>query len=183
MPRAPPDQRTSTLRIVVEPAARDGGEQVGRDRVRLAAADEAGEVEGMDADVGKHCRLAGARRVGAPLSLLLAVGVDRLGQPVLDIGGMYGDEPSELTVRHHFARLADHRVAGVVERHEEFAPPRGGQRDQRLRVGQRGRQRLVADHVDARLQEGRCDRRMQMVGRHDDDRLDAVRPALPRLSP
>ncbi len=90
---------------------------------------------------------------------------------------MYGDQPSERTVRHHFARLADHRITGVVERHQEFAPPRGGERDQRFRVGQRGRQRLVADHIDPRLQEGRCDRCVQMVGGNDDDRLDAVRPA------
>ena len=59
--------------------------------------------------------------------------------------------------------------------------PRLRQRHQRLRFGERGRQRLVADHVDAGLEEGGGDRRMQMVGRDDDDRLDAVGPG--RLGP
>ena len=63
----------------------------------------------MDADVGQHRRLAGARRIGAPFGLLVAVRVDRQSQPVLDIGGVDGDDASELAGRHHLARLADHR--------------------------------------------------------------------------
>ena len=130
----------------------------------------------MHADVGQHRRLAGARRIGAPLRLLLALRVDRQRQPVLDVGGVHGDDPPELAGRHHLARLPDHGVAGVVERHDELAFSRARQRHQRLGLGKRGRQRLVADHVDAGLEKGRRHRRMQMIGRHDDDRLDAVGP-------
>ncbi len=46
-------------------------------------------------------------------------------------------------------------------------------------LGQGGRQRLVADHVDTGLEERAGHRHMQMVRRDDDDGLDAVgAPAL-----
>ena len=82
----------------------------------------------------------------------------------------------ELARRDHLARLPDHGVAGVVERHDELALPRPRQRHQRLGLGERRRQRLVADHVDAGFEEGGGDRRVQMVGRDDDHGLDAVGP-------
>ena len=48
-----------------------------------------------------------------------------------------------------------------------------------LGLAPRRRQRLVADHVDAGLEEGSGGCRMDVVGRDDGDRLDAVlRPAL-----
>ena len=49
-----------------------------------------------------------------------------------------------------------------------------------LRLGQRRGQRLVADHVDAALQELARRRRVHVVGRDDRHRLDAVLP--PRLA-
>ena len=54
-----------------------------------------GEAEGVDADVGEAGRAAGARRVGAPFGLLLAVGVDRQGQPVLDVFGAHDADVAE----------------------------------------------------------------------------------------
>ncbi len=48
-----------------------------------------------------------------------------------------------------------------------------------LGVAQVGGERLVADDVDAALQEGACHGEMHVVGRDDGDRLDAVlQPAL-----
>ena len=89
---------------------------------------------------------------------------------------MHGNDPAEFAGRHHLARLPDHGVAGVVERHDEPAVFRARQRHQRLGLGQRRRQRLVADHVDAGFEERGGDRRVQMVGRDDNDGFDAVGP-------
>ncbi len=89
----------------------------------------------MDADIGEHRRLAGARRIRAPLRLLLALGIDRQRQPVLHIGGMDGDDLAEFAGRHHLARLPHHGVAGVVERDDELPPERPRERHQRLGFG------------------------------------------------
>ena len=85
-------------------------------------------------------------------------------------------ERPEFAGRDHLARLPHHGVAGVVEGDEEAPALRVGQRHQRLGLRKRDRQRLVADHVDAGLEERRRDRRVQVVRRDDDDRLDAVGP-------
>ena len=79
--------------IVVEAAAGHGGGEIGGDLGDIQAGDELREVIGMDADIGEAGRLAGARRIGAPFRLLLAVGIDRQRQPVLDIGGMDDAQP------------------------------------------------------------------------------------------
>ncbi len=63
--------------VVVELAALDEGRQLGRDRLRLGSGDEAGEVVGVRADVADRAARTGARRIGAPLGLLLAARLDR----------------------------------------------------------------------------------------------------------
>ena len=66
---------------------------------------------------------------------------------------LHDADRAELAGRHHLARLPHHRVAGVVVRQDEHAvrsPPRPRQVE---RVLERRGQRLVADHVDAGLQE------------------------------
>lgn len=130
----------------------------------------------MHADVGKHRRLPRARRVGAPFGLLLALRVDRLRQPVLDVSAVHRHDAAEFARCHHFARLPRHGVTGVVQCDEEAALLGFRQRHQRLSFGKRRRQRLVADDVDAGFQKSSGDRRTQMGGRDDDHRLDAVRP-------
>ena len=58
--------------VVVEPPARHEGVQVGGQVGDLVAGDEVGEVVGMGADVADRAGGAGARRIGAPLGLLVA---------------------------------------------------------------------------------------------------------------
>ncbi len=60
------------------------------------------------------------------------------------------------------------------------APEELRQLGQLLGLSQRGRERLVADHVDALPQERLGDREVHVIRRHDRDRLDAV--LQPRLS-
>ena len=118
----------------------------------------------------------GARRVRAPLRLLLAFGVDRLGQPVLDVARVNDPDVADLARGDHLARLPDHRIAGIVERDREHETGCAGEFDQFLRLGERGRQRLVADDVDARFEECFGDGIVQVVGGHDRHGFDAVRP-------
>ena len=107
------------MRVVVEPAARNEGREVGGDCLDLEAGDEERKIMRMDADVGETGRGAGAGGVGAPFRLLLPVGVDRLRQPVLDIGCVHDPDGADVAGRDHLTRLTHHRIASVVERDGE----------------------------------------------------------------
>ena len=128
----------------------------------------------MGADVAQRTTRTGLRRVHAPGGLLLACGFQRGAQPVLHVLGVYQTNISQIARRHHGPGLAGHGVAAVVvgQRKQAVAGAHAGH--QRLRVGQRRGQRLVANHVDARLQKSLRHGRVQVVGRDDGDRVDAV---------
>ena len=160
--------------IVIDPPPRHEALQVGAERLQLQPADKAGQVIGMGADVADAAAGAGARRVGAPFGLFRPGGLQRLGQPVLRIFHLHHPQLAQFARRHHLARLAHHRIAGIVM----------GQDEQRLRalrrlqhplgLGQRRGQRLVTDHVDAAFQEFPRRRVMHVVGGDDRHRLDPL---------
>ena len=84
---------------------------------------------------------------------------------------------AELPGQYHLARLAYHRVGGksVGDAEDEAARPCPfGEVE---RISERRGQRLVADHVDALVEERAGDRVMKVVGRGDGNRLDPVRAA------
>ena len=107
----------------------------------------------MRADVAERAAGAGALRIGAPLGLLLAGGLGRVGQPVLRVLDLHEADLAELAVLHHLARVAHHRIAGVVVRQGEDAA-RLLDRACSFFASASERQRLVADDVDAGLEEG-----------------------------
>jgi hypothetical protein len=129
----------------------------------------------VDSDVGKTCGGARATRIGSPFRLLVSVGVDRHRQPILDISRVDDSDVADFAGFDHFARLAHHRIAGVVEGHRKDEPFRTREFDQLRRFGEGRRQRLVADDVDSSLEEGLRHREVQVVRGDDDDGLDAVR--------
>ena len=106
--------------------------------------------------------------------LLLAGGFERFGQPVLCVLDLDDTDLAEQAVLHPLPGLPHHRIAGVVVGDGEDAPVLRGQRFEAARFLDRRCQRLVADDVDAGLQERLGHRRVQMVRRDDGDRLDAV---------
>ncbi len=163
------------MRVVVEPAARHEGREIRRDGVEFEARHEQSQTVGVHADVGETCGSAGARRIGAPFRLLVSVGVDRQGQPILDISCVDDPNVAEFASFDHFARLAHHRIAGVVQSHRKNQPLCARELDQLGRFSKRRRQRLVADDVYARFEERFCDREVQVVRGDDDDGLDAIR--------
>ena len=108
------------MRVVVEPATGNEGREIGGDGVKFEPGDEQREIMRVHADVGETGGSAGAGGIGAPFRLLLAVRVDRLGQPILDIGRVDDAQLPEFAGRDHFARLPHHGIAGVVERDREY---------------------------------------------------------------
>ena len=129
----------------------------------------------MNADVGEACRGPRAIRICAPFRLFVSVGVDRKGEPVLDVSRVDDPDVADFASFNHFARLAHHRIAGVVEGHRKNEPFGAGELDQFRSLGERRRQRLVADDVNSRLEERLGDGEVQVVRGYDDDSLDAVR--------
>ena len=107
----------------------------------------------MGADVADRAAGAGARRVGAPVGLLVAGLLERRrSASPADIRPAPRRISPSSPVRHHRARLPDHRIAGVVVgQHEDARRSRGDSLRQLPRLGQRRGQRLVADDVDAAL--------------------------------
>jgi hypothetical protein len=124
--------------VVVEPAPGHEGRQIRRYCVDFEAGHKERKVMGMDADIGEAGRGARALRIGSPLRLLMAAGVDWLRQPVLDIGGMNDPYVADLARSDHLARLPNRRVAGIVEGDGEDEPRGARELNEFLRLGHRG---------------------------------------------
>ena len=152
------------LGVVVKPAAVDDAAQLGAQRAHALGAHMLGQLEGMAADVADAGPRTGLRRVGAPAGLLLALLLDGLGQPVLQVFHLHQAQLAQRPALDPLARLAHHRVAGVVVGQRQQQAGLGGQRLQLAGVGTAGGQRFVADHRDAGLQEGGGHRHRQVVG-------------------
>ena len=140
-----------------------------------------GEVIGVGADVAERPAGARALRIGAPLGLLVAALLGRPGQPVLRIFDLHQPKDAEIAALDHLAHPAHQRIAGVIVGEGEEAARLLDRRLHPLGFGERHRQRLVADDVDARLQEGDGRPGVHVVGGDDRNRLDPVRPLGLRL--
>ena len=77
---------------------------------------------------------------------------------------------------HHLARLADHRISGVVVGQAEDQASTLDDLRQVQRVFQSRGQRLIADDVNSGFKKSFGGSVMQIVGRDDADNLDAVVP-------
>ena len=108
----------------------------------------------MRADVAERPAGARALRIDAPLGLLVAALLGRPGQPVLRIFDLHQAELAEIAALDHLAHPAHQRIAGVIVGEREDAARLLDRRLHPLGFGERHRQRLVADDVDARLEEG-----------------------------
>ena len=105
----------------------------------------------MRANIARGPARARSCRVCAPIGLLLACGFNWFGQPVLDIFHIHQANIAQGACRDHLARLADHRIAGVIVRQRKDHAAGLCRLGQFLGLGQGGCQRLVADHMDAAL--------------------------------
>jgi hypothetical protein len=159
--------------VVFQPPALDEGRGVGKQLAHLEARDVAREVLGVRPDVAEGAR-AGLLGVGAPAGLLVALLLQRRGEPALRVLGDDLANGAQLAVPHQIARLLDQRVAGVVVREREHDVLLIHETAQRFRVAEGGRHRLVADDVEAFLDEGPRDVEVQNIGRDDAYEVDAL---------
>ena len=151
--------------------------KVVRSALRLSrpqTGDEGGEVHGVRGDVAGAAGRAGASGVGAPARLLLAGILELGGQPVLGVLGLHDPHRAELPVGHHLPGLPDHRVAGVIVGQREDAARLVHQLGELARVLERRGHRLVADDVDAAIEERLGGREVDVVGRDDRHHVDPV---------
>ena len=88
---------------------------VGGDLGHLFAGDEFGQLEGMRADVAERTG-AGLLGIRAPARLLLPGLLERGGQPALRILRLHHAQRADEAIGDELLGVADHRVAGVVER-------------------------------------------------------------------
>ena len=96
------------------------------------------------------------------------------GQPVLRVLRLDHADRAQLARADPLARLAHQRVAGIVVGQAEHEAGAAHRPHQVERVVDRGGHRLVADHVDAGLEERLGGGMVDVVRGDDRDRVDAV---------
>ena len=128
----------------------------------------------MGADIAHTPGEAGARGIRPPGGLLVAPGLHGLHQPVLRVFDHHLANLAQLAGADHLARLADGGIARVGVR--ERKQPRAGfdETNQLLALGDRQREGLVTDDVNAGLEKSPRHGTVQVVRSRDDDKVDAV---------
>ena len=127
---------------------------------------------GVRADVAQYQGLPASVGIEAPVGRAFALhqgGVVTLHVGELDLAHRPDDAGAD-----HVARLPDHGVGGIVVRQAEHPPARAHPMHEVDRIDERGRQGLVADHVEALLQGCGADRMVAVVGGHHRDRVGAI---------
>ena len=99
---------------------------------------------------------------------------ERRGEPVLRVLDLDEAELAEFAGGDHFARLANDGIAGVVVRQAEDESGFFDELRKSLRVFDGGGERLVADYVDAGVEEGFRGGKVEMIRRDDGDGVDTI---------
>ena len=174
------------VRVVVRlPSEHQRGE-LGRDVRHLQAGDETGEVMGVRSDVADHRGLPGDAGRRPPGGLLVPAHFQERRGPARGVLHLDQADRAQLARADHLARLPHQRIAGVAVGDGEHEPGPAREPQKIEGVLELSGERLVADDVDAKLEEGPRDRVMARVWRHDRHHLDAVlarRLALGHLLP
>ena len=167
-------QAQQHVSIVVQRAARAHGAEVGAEGFNLQPGHGTQQVFGMRANVAHGARRAAQRRVHTPGGLLAAGGLGGRGQPALVVLHHHLAHRADGTALHHVAHLAHQRVAGVVVGHAKHRALffDGGHQVARLRTCVH--QRLVAHHMEAGFHKGLGHGVVQVVGRDDGNKVDAL---------
>ena len=164
------------LHIVIYTTAGNESGEFGGQFPAIQAGDKRSEIEGVRSDISERTARAALRGVSAPESLLLAGLFERRGQPVLRILHLHHANRTQLSLRHHLARLPNHGMAGVVMRDSEKEASTVNQFSQIVCIFESRGERLVANHVDTGFKERLRRRVVQMVRSDDRDRIDPVCP-------
>ena len=159
-------------RVVVEPVAGREGREVGDHLLHLEPRHVLDEVEAVHSDVRHHAARARLPRVHLPrIALVERLGEVDLAERSLLVLEDYLVYPAELSRGDDVARELDHREARVGERDAENAAPAPRYRAEFLRLREGHRERLLAHHVEARLERGLRDLVVRVVRRADGDEV------------
>ena len=161
--------------IVVErPAGNERLEPAPKPRGR-AAGDEPDELVGVRADVAAAARAAGLGWVDPPGGLFLSLGLELGRQPALRIPRLDLADLADRAVLHQFAGEHHHREAGVGVGDDERHLLRGHGRMEASGLVERGGERLLAEHADARGGGGIGGAEVGVVGSDDRQVVDPLR--------
>jgi hypothetical protein len=125
------------------------------------------------ADVAEHERGAAGDGIEAPRPAG-RISLDQRRVVPLDVGHVDLAHLADLAGLHHRAGLPDHRVGAVVVGKAEHQAGLAHLAHERQRVGEGGRHRLVADHVQPGLESRQRRGGVMGVGRHDRNNVDAI---------
>ena len=160
-------------RVVVHGAARHKRRDFGEDGLDVEPGHIVHEVVQVRPDVAHRRRRPCLRRILAPRRLLVAALLEAGREPSLRVLGHDLAHGAQATRTREVAGLLHHRVAGVVVRQREDQAGALDRAAEVLGVGHGGRHGLVADDVDAGVQEGDRDGVVKVVGGDDRHRVDA----------
>ena len=138
-------------------------------------ADIACQMLRMAANCGKHQRQTAAVRIKLPA---LAVGhvalFNRLGKSALDVLNLHKTHGANRAFGDELFRIPRHRIRRIAVRHAKHAVLLLCACCQIARFSSRRADRLVADHVEPRIQRRDAIRIVRVVRRHDRDGLNAI---------
>lgn len=132
-------------------------------------------MHGVDAAVSELRRDARLCGVIAPAHARV-VGIGGIG--VMAVGEFSNNQPhaAKIAARHHGAHVAHQCIARIAVVDRADAPCLARETDNLLSLGDGHRHRLLAQHVEARLEEFARDLEMRGVGCRNRDKVDPVRP-------
>ena len=139
-------------RVVLEFAERHEGLDVGGELLDLESGDEADEMIGMRADIGDDAARPCVLGIGAP-GLLDALLFERHRQPAERELGLHDSQTSDRALGDEHARMTHHRVAGIIVGDGEQAIGFRRPLNEIASVFEPGSERLVADHMNAAIEE------------------------------
>ena len=169
-------------RVVLQRAALDGRDDVGRQPRHLLPRHEGRHVERVDPAIGELRRHPRLRRVVAPAhARVLHVGRVR----VMAVGelGVHHPHPAEVAARHHRPHVPHERVARVAVVDGADGPGLAGERHDLLGLPDGHRHGLLAQHVEARGEEGPRDLVMRGVRGRDRHEVQAAPLSFQHLAP
>ena len=158
--------------VVVERVSGNETGELGAELFDGKPGDVAPEVFGMGADIGHAVGDTGHGGIGPPAGEALFLSERPRGMALW----VFGDDLQDLADfagTNELARLLDHRVAGVVVREGKDLPAFQDAAAEGAGLLQVLTKRLVADDVEAGLEEGGSNLEMGIISRDDGNEVDA----------
>ena len=151
---------------------RDG---IGAQTDSAQAGDEAREMLRVAADRAHHQRLAAPRRIEHPAQAVVARAIlEPCRKPALDVFDPDEAQRAQRAVAHELAGKTRHGISRIRVRDGEQASLPSCAGDEIARLREIVRHRLVADHIEPRVERRDGGGIVRVVRRHDRDGVDGI---------